>query len=45
MLLAFLLGVRLYTSPALHVGVRPAVFNDGVESAVGLTVQVSTKWF
>ena len=34
-------GGRIYTSPRLHVGVRPAVFEAPMgEWAVGVTVQV-----
>jgi hypothetical protein len=33
---------RVYTSPVLHVGVRPAVHLEVGEADVGLTVQVTT---
>jgi hypothetical protein len=38
---------RVYTTPALHVGIRPALYLDnegergGLEIGVGMTVQVS----
>jgi hypothetical protein len=32
---------RVYTSPAIHVGVRPALFVAPSELDVGLTVQVT----
>jgi hypothetical protein len=32
---------RIYTSATLHVGVRPSVYVDLWETALGVTVQVS----
>lgn len=43
-LLAFMLaGGRIYSSPALHVGVRPAIIADGGGAGIGLTVQVTWR--
>jgi hypothetical protein len=42
MLLAILLaGGRVYSSQAVHVGLRPAVIADGAGAGLGLTVQVT----
>jgi hypothetical protein len=37
-------GGRILTSSALHLGVRPAVYVDPQEVAVGMTVQLTTFW-
>jgi hypothetical protein len=33
-------GGRVWSSPVLNVGVRPAVFVSAVEQAIGVTVQL-----
>lgn len=38
------IGGRVFTSPIIHIGVRPAAFASHDEYAVGCTVQVSTRW-
>jgi hypothetical protein len=35
---------RVYTSPALHVGVRGAAFVGAGELAAGVSVRVATRW-
>jgi hypothetical protein len=32
---------RVYTSASLHVGIRPAIYLDSYEAALGVTVQVT----
>lgn len=34
---------RIVDGPSFHLGVRPAVFFDGTEVDVGVTIQVSLK--
>lgn len=36
---------RIVDRPMLHIGVRPALFYDGTELDVAITIQVSTNLF